>query len=85
MGQKWHQKIHKRTSKKGKKFIAGRRKKYDSRKIAAKRQARKTAEVASTHAQAEAEQVKKEGKEEFRKSDLEVSYMGASVRKRPTK
>ena len=85
MGQNWQQKIHKRTSKKGKTFLAGRKKKFDQKKTAARAQAQKQAAAAKQQAREEAAQAKKEGAEEFRKSDVEVSYMGASVRKRPTK
>ena len=65
--KKWHQRAHKRISKKGKIFVAGRKKE------------------AQAQARRQAAQAKKEGVEEFHKSDLEVGYAGATVRKRPTK
>jgi len=63
----WHQRAHKRMSKKGKVFVAGRKKE------------------AQAQARRRAAQAKKEGVEEFRKSDLEVGYAGATVRKRPSR
>jgi len=70
MGKQWVQRLHQRTSAKGKKFFAGRKKNT----AAARAQARKKAETA-----------KRKGVEEFRRSDIQVGYAGTTLRKRPSK